>query len=120
DRAPYIYRTHDYGKTWTKIVSGIAEGDFAHAVREDTVRKGMLFAGTEHGIYVSFNDGDTWQSLRLNLPDTQVSDIVIAGNDVVIATHGRSFYVLDDITPMRQITSTLTSESSDLFPSTVS
>ena len=119
DRAPYIYRTHDYGKTWTKIINGIAPDDFVHAIREDSVRKGMLFAGTEHGIYVSFDDGDVWQSLRLNLPDVQVSDIVIAGNDVVIATHGRSFYVLDDITPMRQITATLTSEAAHLFHSTV-
>ena len=111
DRAPYLYRTHDYGKTWTKIVNGIATDDFVHAVREDTVRKGLLFAGTEHGIYVSFNDGDNWQSMRLNLPDVQVSDIVMAGNDVVIATHGRSFYVLDDITPIRQFTPTLTSEA---------
>ena len=118
DRAPYLYRTHDYGKTWTKIVNGIAADDYVHAVREDTVRKGLLFAGTEHGIYVSFDDGDTWQSLRLNLPDVQVSDIVMAGNDVVIATHGRSFYVLDDITPMRQFTPTLTSEAAHLFHST--
>jgi putative sterol carrier protein len=118
DRAPYIYRTHDYGKTWTKIVSGIAADDYVHAVCEDTVRKGLLFAGTEHGIYVSFDDGDTWQSIRLNLPNVQVSDIVIAGNDVVIATHGRSFHVLDDITPMRQLTPTLTSEAAHLFHST--
>ena len=89
-----------------------------HAVREDTVRKGLLFAGTEHGIYVSFDDGDNWQSLRLNLPDVQVSDIIIAGSDVVIATHGRSFYVLDDITPMRQFMPTLTSEAAHLFHST--
>jgi photosystem II stability/assembly factor-like uncharacterized protein len=117
DRAPYLYRTHDYGKTWTKIVTGIAADDYVHTVREDTVRKGLLFAGTEHGIYVSFNDGDAWQSLRLNLPDVQVSDIVIAGNDVVMATHGRSFYVLDDITPMRQFTPELTSDATHLFHS---
>ena len=75
DRKPYIFKTADYGKTWTKIVNGIPENDFVHAVREDTVRQGLLFAGTEHGIYVSFDDGAEWQSLRLNLPDTQVSDI---------------------------------------------
>jgi photosystem II stability/assembly factor-like uncharacterized protein len=117
DLKPYIYRTHDYGKTWTAIVNGIPANDFVHAVREDPVRKGLLFAGTEHGIYVSFDDGDSWQSIRLNLPDVQVSDIVIAGADVVIATHGRSFYVLDDITPIRQFTPSLVTESAHLFHS---
>ncbi len=116
DRNPYMYRTHDYGKTWTKIINGIPAGDYVHSIREDTVRKSMLFAGTEHGIYISFDDGDNWQSIRLNLPDTQVSDIVIANNqDVVIATHGRSFYILDDIAPLRQFTPNLTSENVHLF-----
>ncbi len=115
DRKPYIFRTADYGKTWTKIVNGIPDDDFVHAVREDPVRAGLLFAGTEHGIYISFDDGAQWQSIRLNLPDTQVSDLVIEGNDVVIATHGRSFYVLDDITPLRQLTPTLSSEDAHLF-----
>jgi photosystem II stability/assembly factor-like uncharacterized protein len=117
DRDPYIYRTHDYGKTWTKIINGIGDGDYVHAVREDPVRKGLLFAGTEHGIYVSFDDGDNWQSIRLNLPDVQVSDLIINGNDLVVATHGRSFYVLDDITPIRQFTPTLVSENAHLFHS---
>ncbi|MGH9592405.1 MAG: glycosyl hydrolase, partial [Bryobacteraceae bacterium] len=103
DRAPYIYRTTDYGKTWKTIVEGIRAGDYVHAVREDTTRPGLLYAGTEHGFYVSFDDGDHWQSLSLNLPDTQVSDIVVQGDDVVIATHGRSFYVLDDVSPLRQL-----------------
>jgi photosystem II stability/assembly factor-like uncharacterized protein len=115
DRKPYIFKTADYGRTWTKIVNGIPDDDFVHAVREDTTRQGLLFAGTEHGIYVSFDDGAQWQSLRLNLPDVQVSDIVIQGNDVVIATHGRSFYILDDITPLRQLKPTLTSEDVHLF-----
>jgi len=115
DRKPYIFKTADYGKTWTKIVNGIPDDDFVHAIREDTIRQGLLFAGTEHGIYVSFDDGAQWQSLRLNLPDVQVSDIVIQGNDVVIATHGRSFYVLDDIAPLRQLKPTLTSEDLHLF-----
>jgi photosystem II stability/assembly factor-like uncharacterized protein len=115
DRKPYLFRTADYGKTWTKIVNGIPENDFIHSVREDPVRQGLLFAGTEHGIYVSFDDGAQWQSLALNLPDVQVSDIVIQGNDVVIATHGRSFYVLDDITPLRQLKPTLLSEDVHLF-----
>ena len=103
DRGPYIYKTGDFGKTWTKIVNGIPKDDFVHAVREDPARKGLLYAGTEHGIFVSFDDGANWQSLLLGLPDTQVSDIVVEKNDLVIATHGRSFYVLEDIGPLRQM-----------------
>ncbi len=102
DFAPYIFRTHDYGRTWTKIVTGIAANDYAQVVREDPTRKGMLYAGTEHGAYLSYDDGDHWQSLRLNLPDTQVSDIWVVGNDVAIATHGRGFYILDSVGPLRQ------------------
>jgi photosystem II stability/assembly factor-like uncharacterized protein len=115
DRKPYIFRAGDYGRTWTRIVNGIPDDDFVHAVREDPVRKGLLFAGTEHGIYVSFDDGAQWQSLALNLPDTQVSDLVIEKNDLVIATHGRSFYTLDDITPLRQLTPAIVSEDLHLF-----
>ncbi|HZS44163.1 MAG TPA: glycosyl hydrolase [Blastocatellia bacterium] len=115
DRAPYIYRTDDYGKSWTKIVNGIPSGDYVHAVREDPKRPGLLYAGTEHGIFVSFDNGSDWQSLSLNLPDTQVSDIVVEENDLVIATHGRSFYVLDDISPLRQLTSQAIASSAFLF-----
>jgi photosystem II stability/assembly factor-like uncharacterized protein len=104
DRAPYLYKTDDYGKTWKTIVNGIRKDDYVHAVREDTKRAGLLYAGTEHGIYISFDDGANWQSLSLNLPDTQVSDIVVQDHDLVIATHGRSFYVLDNISPLRQLT----------------
>jgi photosystem II stability/assembly factor-like uncharacterized protein len=104
DRAPYLYKTDDYGKTWKTIVNGIRKDDYVHAIREDTKRPGLLFAGTEHGIYISFDDGANWQSLSLNLPDTQVSDIVVQDHDLVIATHGRSFYVLDNISPLRQLT----------------
>ncbi|HYX31052.1 MAG TPA: hypothetical protein VE863_21125, partial [Pyrinomonadaceae bacterium] len=114
DRQPYIFRTDDYGKTWTKIVNGIKPGDYVHAVREDTKRAGMLYAGTEHGIYVSFDNGDQWQSLSLNLPDTQVSDIVVQDHDIVIATHGRSFYVLDDIDVLRQLTPEVASATAHL------
>jgi photosystem II stability/assembly factor-like uncharacterized protein len=103
NRAPYIYKTSDFGKTWTKIVNGIPNNDYVHAVREDPARKGLLYAGTEHGIFVSFDDGANWQSLLLGLPDTQVSDIVVEKNDLVIATHGRSFYILEDIGPLRQL-----------------
>jgi photosystem II stability/assembly factor-like uncharacterized protein len=115
DRKPYLFKTADYGRTWTAIVDGIPDSDFVHAVREDPVRAGLLFAGTEHGIYVSFDDGAHWQSLRRNLPDTQVSDLVIEGNDLVIATHGRSFYVMDDISPLRQLSPTVTSRNLHLF-----
>lgn len=103
DRAPYIWKTADYGRTWTRIVAGIPGDDFVHAVREDPVRPGLLYAGTEHGVHVSFDAGARWQSLSLNLPDTQVADLVVEAHDLVIGTHGRSFYVLDDIDPLRQL-----------------
>ena len=102
DFSPYVFRTHDFGKTWTKMVNGIPANDYVHVVREDPVRRGLLYAGTEHGFYVSLDDGDHWQSMRLNLPDTQVSDIWVEGNDVTIATHGRGFYILDNVDPLRQ------------------
>ncbi len=104
DRAPYAWRTRDYGKTWTRIVTGIPPQDYVHAVREDPVRAGLLYAGTEHGVLVSFDAGDHWQSLSLNLPVTQVPDLVVEDQDLVIATHGRSFYVLDGIESLRQMT----------------
>jgi photosystem II stability/assembly factor-like uncharacterized protein len=115
DRAPYIFKTKDYGKTWSKIVGGIPNDDFVHAVREDVHRAGLLYAGTEHGVYLSFNDGGEWQSLSLNLPDVQVSDLVVEENDLVIATHGRSFYVLDDIAALRQLTPQVVGLSAYLF-----
>ncbi len=102
DFSPYIFRTHDFGRTWTRTVTGITANDYVQVVREDPTRKGMLYAGTEHGVYLSYDDGDHWQSLRLNLPDTQVSDIWVEGNDVAIATHGRGFYILDSVGPLRQ------------------
>jgi photosystem II stability/assembly factor-like uncharacterized protein len=102
DRKPYIYRTHDYGKSWESITTGLAEPDFVNAVRQDPKQKGLLYAGTEFGVFISFNDGANWQSLQLNLPISSVRDLVIHGDDLVIATHGRSFWILDDITPLRQ------------------
>jgi hypothetical protein len=102
DFAPYIYRTRDYGATWQLITDGIGARSFLRAVREDPQSKGLLFAGTEFGVYVSFDDGDHWQSLQLNLPVTSVRDLTIHGDDLVIATHGRSFWILDNITPLRQ------------------
>jgi len=109
DLAPYIFRTHDSGKTWTKIVTGIRANDYTHAVREDPTRRGMLYAGTQHGFYISYDDGDRWESLSLNLPDTQVSDLWVEANSIAIATHGRGFYILDDIAPLRQAGKELTS-----------
>jgi photosystem II stability/assembly factor-like uncharacterized protein len=102
DRHPYIFITHDYGRTWTLSVDGIAAPDFLRAVREDTVQKNLLFAGTEFGIYVSFDDGGRWQPLQLNLPVSSVRDMNVNGSDLIVATHGRSFWVLDDINPLRQ------------------
>jgi photosystem II stability/assembly factor-like uncharacterized protein len=115
DRAPYFYRTDDYGKTWTKIVNGIPAGEFARAIREDPKRAGLLYAGTEYGFYVSFDNGADWQSLRLNLPVTPVHDIAVTDNDVIIATHGRSFYVLDDVAVLRQLTPQVAQEAVHLF-----
>ncbi|MBV9028201.1 MAG: hypothetical protein JO311_06250, partial [Candidatus Eremiobacteraeota bacterium] len=104
DYRPYILRTHDGGMTWAQISNGIPDGSFVNAVREDSRRRGLLYAGTERGMYVSFDDGDHWQSLQLNLPVTSVRDIVVHGNDLVIATHGRAFWMLDDISSLRQLT----------------
>lgn len=115
DRQPYVFRTTDFGKTWTKIVNGIKDGHFARSVREDHVRPGMLFLGTEHGAYMSFNAGDTWQSLQLNLPDTPIRDLVVKNDDVVLGTHGRGFWILDDIGPLRQMTMDKSKQSAILF-----
>jgi photosystem II stability/assembly factor-like uncharacterized protein len=102
DLHPYIFKTSDYGKTWTKLGQGIPETTFVRAVREDPKKRGLLYAGTETGIYVSFNDGANWRSLQLNLPTTPVHDLLVKDNDLVVATHGRSFWILDDLTPLRQ------------------
>ncbi|MBA2305085.1 MAG: glycosyl hydrolase [Acidobacteria bacterium] len=102
DLAPYIFRTHDFGKSWTRIVNGLGPKDYVNVVREDRKRKGLLYAGTQHGFYVSFNDGGAWQPLSLNLPDVPVADAWIEDNSIAIATHGRSFYVLDDLAVLRQ------------------
>ena len=103
DLRPHILRTRDGGKTWTEIVAGIPDNENVNAVREDPKRKGLLFAGTERTVYVSFDDGDHWQSLRLNLPATSVRDLTIKDNDLAVGTHGRGFWILDDITPLRQL-----------------
>jgi photosystem II stability/assembly factor-like uncharacterized protein len=115
DRAPYVYRTHDYGKTWTKIVNGIRPDDFARSIEEDPKRKGLLWVGTETGIYVSFNDGDLWQSFSLDLPVTPVHGVLVKNDDLVIATHGRAFYVMENINVLRQIGPDTTNEPVMLF-----
>ena len=103
DNKPYIYRTHDGGKTWQNVVEGIPEGAYVNSIKEDTQVKGLLFACTELRVYVSFNDGDQWQSLQNNMPVTSVRDLVVHGEDLDIATHGRGFWVLDQMTPLREI-----------------
>jgi photosystem II stability/assembly factor-like uncharacterized protein len=115
DQRPHIYRTHDFGKTWTEIVRGLPDDAPINTVREDPVRKGLLFAGSERFVSVSFNDGDDWQSLRLNMPATSIRDLVIHNDDVVVGTHGRSFWILDNITPMRQLSAEVASSEGFLF-----
>lgn len=115
DLHAYLYRTRDFGKTWQKVSNGIPEGYFLNCVREDPARKGLLFACTEKGVFVSFDDGDHWQPLQLNLPTTSVRDLVIHENDLVIATHGRSFWILDDITPLRQLDTQVAQSTTWLF-----
>ncbi|MGA8029439.1 MAG: glycoside hydrolase [Bryobacteraceae bacterium] len=115
DLRPHIYRTHDGGRIWKEIVNGLPDRAVVNAVREDPEKQGLLFAGTEVGVFVSFNDGDNWQPLELNLPVTSVRDLVVHENDLVIGTHGRSFWILDDITPLRQVDFNLTSSNTRLF-----
>ena len=115
DLRPHILRTRDGGKSWTEIVNGIPDSNNVNAVREDPKRKGLLFAGTERMTFVSFDDGDHWQSLRLNMPATSVRDLAVKDDDLIAATHGRGFWVLDDITPLRQVDSKVESASAFLF-----
>jgi photosystem II stability/assembly factor-like uncharacterized protein len=103
DIKPYVFETRDGGKTWSRIDAGLPEGSFVHAVREDSVKRGLLYAATETGVFVSFDSGRHWQSLQLNLPRSPVHDLVVKGDDLVIATHGRSFWILDDVTPLREV-----------------
>jgi photosystem II stability/assembly factor-like uncharacterized protein len=103
DVRPHIYRTHDAGQTWTEIIRGIPDGQTVNSVREDTRRKSLLFAGTERAVYVSFDDGDNWEPLRLNMPATSIRDLIVKDDDIAVATHGRGFWILDNITPLRQL-----------------
>ena len=107
DLHPYIYRTHDGGKNWKLITSGLPDFGPVDTVREDPVRKGLLYAGTENSVWVSFDDGDHWQSLQLNLPHTSMRDLWIHDNDLIVATHGRAFWILDDIAPLREAAATI-------------
>ena len=115
DLHPLIFRTHDGGKTWQQITAGIPENEPVDAVREDPVRKGLLFAGTEKSVWTSFDDGDHWQPLQLNLPHTSMRDLWIKDSDLIVATHGRGFWILDDITPLRQIAADVAKASTYLF-----
>jgi photosystem II stability/assembly factor-like uncharacterized protein len=116
---PYIYKTADYGRTWTKITNGIPDATFVRAVREDPKKRGLLYAGTETGVYVSFDDGANWRSLKLNLPTTPIHDLVVKDNDLIVATHGRAFWILDDITPLRQYQDKVSEKDVFLYPTAI-
>jgi photosystem II stability/assembly factor-like uncharacterized protein len=119
DLRPYIYKTSDYGKTWTKLTHGIPDTTFVRAVREDLKKKGLLYAGTEMGVFVSFDDGANWRSLKLNLPTVPVHDLTVKDNDLVVATHGRAFWILDDLSPLRQYSDDVAQKNAFLYsPST--
>ena len=115
DFEPYIYRTRDQGKTWTLIAAGLPKGVYVHAVREDPEREGLLFAGTERGAYISFDAGDHWQPLQLNLPVTSVRDFQIYAGDLIVGTHGRGIWVVDDISTLRQINDAVAASDAHLF-----
>jgi len=115
DNEPYVFRTKDGGKTWQKITSGLPAGVYMQTVKEDPKRRGLLVAGTELGVFVSFNDGDDWQSLQLNLPPTSMRDLAFHDNDLIVATHGRGFWVLDDISALRQVTADIAERNAHLF-----
>ena len=115
DFKPYLWKTTDYGQTWTAINTGIPTGAYTRSIREDPVRRGLLYAGTETGVYVSFNDGARWEPLQLNLPRASVRDLRVHGNDLIAATHGRSFWVIDDISVLRQLADSVTARQTYLF-----
>ncbi len=115
DFSPYIFKTTDYGRTWTKIVTGIRADAYVHAVREDPTRKGLLYAATQHGVYISYDDGASWSNLSLNMPDVPVSDLIVEANELVIATHGRGFWVLDNVAPLRQATPQILASDAHMF-----
>ena len=114
DSHPYIFRTRDAGKSWQKITAGLQADWIARVIREDPVRRGLLYAGTENALYVSFDDGDHWQSLQLNFPASDVRDLAVHGDDLVAATYGRAIWILDDFTPLRQASPEITSANAYL------
>ena len=116
DFSPSLWKTTDFGATWTKIVNGIAPDEFTRVIREDDVRRGLLFAGTERGVWVSFDDGANWQRLQRNLPPVPVHDLVVKEGDLVVGTHGRSFWILDDISPLRQLSAEVARRPWHLYP----
>jgi photosystem II stability/assembly factor-like uncharacterized protein len=115
DFAPYVFKTTDFGKTWTKLINGFPSNNYVHAVRTDPQHTGLLFAGTEQGVYVSFDDGATWQPMQINLPMSPINDLIVKNNDLVVATHGRAFWILDDITPLRQYNDSILQQEAFLF-----
>jgi photosystem II stability/assembly factor-like uncharacterized protein len=115
DLHPYIYKTSDYGKTWTKLTNGIPDTSFVRVVREDPKKRGLLYAGTEDGVYVSFDEGSNWRPLKLNLPTTPVHDLEVKDNDLVVATHGRAFWILDDLSPIRQFRDEIAQKDAFLY-----
>jgi len=115
DYRPYIYKTKDYGKTWEKITSGIADEDFTRTLRADPNRKGLLYAGTERGMYISFDDGTSWQKFQLNLPIVPVTDLAIKNNNLIAATQGRSFWMIDDLSPLHQLNEKMIEKDMVLF-----
>src|SRR5215469_8445567 len=115
DLRAYIYKTNDFGRTWTKISEGIPEGAYVHAVRQDPRNKNLLYAGTELGVYISFDDGEHWQPLQLNLPTAPVADLIVKGDDLAVATHGRAFWILDDLSPLRELTPQLAGQDVILY-----
>ena len=115
DFEPYVYRTRDMGRTWQAITRGLPRGEYVHVVKEDPMRRGLLVAGTERSIHVSFDDGDNWQPLRLNMPVTSVRDFEFYGNDLIVATHGRGFWIIDDISPLRQLDDDVARSEAYLF-----
>jgi hypothetical protein len=115
DLRPYIYKTADFGKTWTKITTGIPDGAFVHAVRQDPKSKNLLYAGTELGVYISFDDGAHWQPMQLNLPTTPVNDLIVKDDALAVATNGRAFWILDDLGPLRQLTPQLATQDVILY-----
>jgi hypothetical protein len=116
DYKPYVWKTTNFGQAWAAITGGLDPGTHCHAIREDGAKKGLLYLGTERGVMYSPDAGKTWKSLQLNLPTVPVHDLVVKGDDLVVGTHGRSIWILDDLTPVRETTDAITRKAAHLFP----